>query len=668
MLIGSHRQALLERISTSRVLAEAAEHAAPDRRAGSPGLETAVDRVMQAMERARGLEVEALSFPSGPEHRTFSWSDQRRPFPEKAELWLRTQDGGELLLCRRADNFACSMGALRSTEPEGEILEVVEVGFGTRPGDYRSHRMAGKVALASGHYFEAAMLEALANRRAEGLLCGPGGDAVDATQVVARELGDPELFGEHQAFGFNLSGRQYNRLAQLLAAGETVKVRAVIRLSSGLGAVPAVRVSLPGSDLAQQRVVLVAHLGPGDGPLAAACLEEVMRVLATLAVQGGIPILRRGLDLLVLPHVQGSVAWLGQQTPPGQGVRGALQLSLPTSISAASLLVERPLDSAPSFLPDLLADHLRWAAAVEGSFRTERPMRLRGVPCSLNNPTLPLQAGERPIPSVWVNGQDPGRGGVRDVGAPHGPLHRLIAGVASAALDLCTLGEEDLPRLISGGHLRALRRLARRAGRLRAAARPAQEQADHAQATGQHIMWHAEASMKEGLVREHASLESAARFMGGPGRHALHLAEVEESLQHGMSGLLASLQAELATTLGVSGRAAPRRKKPTAMERRARAVVARRTFKGPLPTPHLLREAGRQHRTWLAGNAGALAQQPVAETLVQWVDGRRNLLEIFDLICLDHPTADLKLLWRYLEALQSAGWIELEEDRRIEEA
>ena len=667
MLIGSHRQAVLERISTSRVLAEAAEYAALDRRPGSPGLEKAAGRVMHAMERSRGLEVEALSFPSGPEHRYFSWSDQRRPFPEKAELWLRTPDGGELLLCRRTDNFACSMGAFRSTAPEGELLEVVEVGFGTRPGDYRSHRMAGKVAFASGHYFEAAMLEALANRNAEGLLCGPGGDARDATHVVARRLGDPELFGEHQAFGFNLSGRQYNRLAQLLAAGETVKVRAVIRLSSGLGEAPVIRASLPGSDLAGQRVVLAAHLGPGDGPLAAACLEEVMRALATLTVQGAIPPLRRGLDLLITPDVQGTVAWLAQDPSPGRGVRGALQLSLPSAISAASLRVERPLDSAPSFLPDLLADHLRWASEVEGSFRTDRPLRLRGVPCSPGNPTLPLQAGEQPIPAVWLHGQDPGRGG-RDVGAPHGPLHRLIAGMASAALDLCTLGEEDLPRLISGGHLRALRRLARRAGRLRAEARPEQERDDHAPAAGRHIMWNAEASMNEGLVREQETLESAARFMGGPGRHALHLAEVEESLQHGMSGLLVSLQTELATTLGVSGRSSPRRKATTALERRAEAVVARRTYEGPLPAPHLLRDAGGQHRTWLAHNAGALAQQPVADALVQWVDGRRNLLEIYDLIRLDHPVADLKLLWRYLEALQSAGWVDLEEDRRIEKA
>jgi hypothetical protein len=63
-----------------------------------------------------------------------------------------------------------------------------------------------------------------------------------------------------------------------------------------------------------------------------------------------------------------------------------------------------------------------------------------------------------------------------------------------------------------------------------------------------------------------------------------------------------------------------------------------------------------------------LADQPTAEELVQWVDGRRSLLEIFDLVRLDHPEADLKLLWRYLEALQGAGLLELRERTGISEA
>ncbi len=666
MLSGSQRQAVLARISTNRVLASAVQHAALDRLPGSPGLEQAASRIAARLEQVRGLEARAVSFPTGPERRYFSWVDQRRPFPELAELWLQEPDGGEILLCRRADNFACSMGAYRATEREGEVLDLVDVGFGTRPGDYRGHRMAGKVALASGHYFEAAMIEALASRRAEGLLCGPGGDTFDATRVVPRLLGDPELFGDHRAFGFNLSGRQYNRLAQRLAAGEAVKVRVAIRLAAGLGEAPGVTAALPGSDLDHQRVLLMVHLSRTDGPLAAAVLEELMRTLAALSVEGIIPPLRRRLELVALPDARATVAWMASHDGPEEAGLAALQLGLPSAVSAAKLALERPLAGTASFIGDQVEDHLRWAASVEGSFRTELPVSVRSARSGAANPTRPLHGRPKGIPTLWLRGREPA-GAVRDTGAPHGPLHRLTAGLACAALDLCTLGEADLPRLISSGHLRAQGRLARRAWRLRQAARPELEQEERTSAAGRHLMWHADASMKEGLVREQEILESAARFMGSPGRHALRLAEVEESMQQTMSGLLASLQAELATGLE-TGPATPRRKALTALERRAEAVVPRCSFEGPLPTPHLLREAEGTHRSWLAHNAGALADQPVAEELVQWINGRRTLLEVFDLVRLDHPHADPKLLWRYLEALQSAGWVELEEDRRITEA
>ena len=115
MLNGSQRQEVLARISTSRVLATAVEHAALDRLPGSPGLEEAASRVAAELEQVWGLQVEAFSYPSGPDQRYFGWSDQRRPFPEKAELWLQTPDGGELLLCRRAcelPRFVALLGEL----------------------------------------------------------------------------------------------------------------------------------------------------------------------------------------------------------------------------------------------------------------------------------------------------------------------------------------------------------------------------------------------------------------------------------------------------------------------------------------------------------------------------------------------------------------------------
>jgi len=58
----------------------------------------------------------------------------------------------------------------------------------------------------------------------------------------------------------------------------------------------------------------------------------------------------------------------------------------------------------------------------------------------------------------------------------------------------------------------------------------------------------------------------------------------------------------------------------------------------------------------------------VGELLLQWVDGKRTLLEIYDRLRLDEPRADLRVLWRYLEVLQGAGWVALDEVPNVETA
>jgi hypothetical protein len=94
----------------------------------------------------------------------------------------------------------------------------------------------------------------------------------------------------------------------------------------------------------------------------------------------------------------------------------------------------------------------------------------------------------------------------------------------------------------------------------------------------------------------------------------------------------------------------------------------RRLGAGPPPLPQLLRDTTVADRDWLAHNAWALRDQPVGELLLQWVDGKRTLLEIYDRLRLDEPRADLRVIWRYLEVLQGAGWVALDAVPNVETA
>ncbi len=657
MVTNSQRQTLLAQISKSRLLSLAADLDAIDRLPGGPGLERCFERAAESLRPA--AQVEVASLPTGPEHHYFSWSVERRPFTEHAELWLQLGDGRELPICRAADNPASCMGALRATAAEGDLLEVVDVGLGTRASDYRSHRMPGKLALASGHHFQAVMLEALATRHADGLLCGPGSEA-DPDRVVPNRLGDPSLFGSHRPFGFNLTLQQWSALVNRLAAEEPVWARVRLGQTLETGRLPLVSAVLEGSDLASERVLLAAELGPDGGALAAACLREAMQAIAVGVVAGEVPPLRRSLQLLLVPGPAGLVAWLAQHRELLPRVRAALFLTLPGA--PAGLRLHAPPPSRASFLPDLVEDHLRWAGAPLPPFRVERPLQVETPPYAPGSPVFPLVDRDVGVPALWLCGHagEPGH----PAGPPHA-LQLLTSALAGAALDLCTLQEEDLPRLACSSHCKGLERLARRAERLRALVQQELRQPERSSTEGRHLLWQAELGLREGLRREQATALSCGQYLSGPGQQALRLAEASSDLEQITEGTLRALHAEVASSLSPRARLSLKRRPLSAIERRASAVVVQRTLAGPLPLPNLLREVQPADREWLAHNDWLLAGQPVGEAALEWVDGERTLLDIYDRLCLDYPEADLRLIWRYLEALQGAGFLRLEESQRV---
>jgi hypothetical protein len=663
VLTNDQQQSILSKISTSRILAVAAELEALDRLLGGRELEQACERVAALLREAGAHQVGLTSFPCGADHRSYDWWQERRPFTEEAELWLVGPDESETLICRSSDNPACSMGAFRSTPPEGEVLEVVDVGFGTRPSDYRGHRLAGKLALASGHHFQAAMMEALAQRQAEGLLCGPGSEVAVPGHVVPNRLGDPSLFTPRRPMGFNLGAHQFNRLGNLLATGATVHARVRTRVTMDTGDLPAVTAALEGSELADEQVLLLADLSHTESPLGVACLQEILRTYSGLVVQGVLAPPRRSLHLVLGQGQQGVVAWLHERRDALSKIRAAMHLSLAAPEAATLVHVEPTLPARPTFLADLVHDNLRWAATARGAFRGDVPMEVKAERRASRGAVAVFADRSIAIPAVGLRGTDRPRlpDGPRSTVVTHGPLHRLTAALCSAVADLCSLRSDDLPRLICSSHLWGHRRLGRRSERLHDHIQHRLHHEEPDTRTGRHLLWLVETGLDEGLRRESEVVRSCAAFVDGRGQLDLGLAETDAQLRLAQGALKRSLTLKIAGAFGPRARMTVKRRPASALERRASAIVPRRRYEGPLPTPYLLREAAEADRLWLAHNAGLLEQQPVGEALMVWIDGERNLLEIYDRVCLDDPGADLKLLWRYLEALQSAGLLELGE-------
>jgi hypothetical protein len=643
VITAAQRNAILDRISPARITALTAELGAVDRTPGGRGLDQVYEQLAAALGQAGAEQVELKSYPFGPEHRYFGWSEERCPFTELAELWLRLPEGGEVLLCRSTDDPRCTMGALRSTSPEGEIFEVVDVGFGTRATDYRSHRMSGKVALASGHHVHAAMLEALAVRQAEGLLCGPGDLSPEGRSEdgVPRRLGDPSLFGRHRPFGFNLNAAQYNTLANRLAAGEEVHVRVRTRVRLDTGELPVLRARRDGSDLAAERVLLIVELGASATPEAAACAQELLRAVCALIVEAQIIPLRRALELLVVPSLQALVAHLAEAHGQLDEVRAVLLFSVEPDREPRVTVHHAPA-SRPSFIADLAVEHVRGAGLAP-----------QGAPYARGSLLAPLVDRELGLAGVWLRGR----------AATGARLRQLLAGLAATVVDLCTMQEDDLPRVIATCQLCGLERLATRASRLRDTIGE-ELAADRSSTTGRHLLWLIEEGLAAALRLEQETLRSCGEYLSGAGQQTLRLAEAAADLEQLVPSLQRSLHAEVAASLP-RARLSVRRRPLSPLERRAQTVVAHRAFVGPPPLPTLLRDAAPTDREWLAHNLEALARQPVDELALQWVDGARSVLEIWDRLRIDDPRVELRLIWRYLEVLAEVGLLRLEEQPNV---
>lgn len=657
MVTKQQQFAIFSKITTRRLLARSGNLDILNLR--GKGLLEGCELVAEHLSSSGAKPAELRTYAGGAENRYYSWSREQRPLVEEAELWLQEPEGREVLICRSTETATCSMGAFRSTRDEGEILEVVDVGAGTQPRDFRGTRMAGKVALVSGHHLQAAILEGLVNRQAAGLIAGPGIEGRDQDRIIHHRLDHPSIFGKQRPFGFNLSRSQYHQLLQRLSTGEPVKVRVVINVSLDPGLLPVVSATLPGSNLAAERILLTAELSPEQGSMGSACLQEIFHAIGSLVVEGKVPPLRRSLQVLVNTGPQSVVAWLEDNQEQLHQIKGVIHLVAREDRAPGRVWVQAPPPPRLSMLPDLLLDHLNLAAAAQVTLHGIAPLEVQ-IPSSADLSTSPLYNGDTALDGVtvqWSRGDRRRRDGGRTVGS----VARFAAGISGAALDLCCLQDNDIPRLMSGSHFRGLARLIRRAQSLRDVIQQTLHQDRSTSTTGRHLLWRCEAAMGEGLRREQEVLRRCAEFPSAPRRHALALAEASVELEQVATSLMRSLQQDVASLLPARAHLEVRRQPLSALERRAQKIRIHRAFAGPLPTPRLMPEATPADRGWLAGSAGALADNPPGECILQWVDSRLSLLELYDRLSWDHPRVDLKTIWRYLEVLQGAGLVRLEE-------
>lgn len=273
---------LLAEASGERVLETTATLAALARYPASRGFARAAEIVA---ERARAIgltDVRILDVPADVP----AW-DVRR-----GELWLLDPEPTKL-----ADAAEMPIAVAQYSRDADVEAELVAVGAGTSAADYRDADVRGKIVLASGPPHQVEPL-AIVERGALGILSYAQSaffGITPAEEAIAWGRLSPERARDGTpGFAFMLSPARGRALAQRLARGERLRVRARLRVEMRWpGQMKMVVAEIPGARIRDQDIVFTAHLdhpwpGANDNASGSAALLEIARVLLTLIRQGKI--------------------------------------------------------------------------------------------------------------------------------------------------------------------------------------------------------------------------------------------------------------------------------------------------------------------------------------------------------------------------------------------
>ncbi|HEY7513435.1 MAG TPA: DUF4910 domain-containing protein, partial [Vicinamibacteria bacterium] len=212
--------------------------------------------------------------------------------------------------------------------------ELVDVGAGARPEDYAGKAVEGKIVLASGALPLVHRLACL-ERGAAGFLS----DFPNQTTAFSGDDRDLVRWGHlspyetRNRFAFMLSKRQAEDLRARLRGGETIVLRARVRARMGAATYDVVSAALPGTDPSAGEVVLTAHLchqsaGANDNASGSAAILEVGRALRAAVARGTLPAPRRTIRFLWLPEIAGAQAWLVRNPERAKSLVAGLHMDM----------------------------------------------------------------------------------------------------------------------------------------------------------------------------------------------------------------------------------------------------------------------------------------------------------------------------------------------------
>ena len=321
---------------------------------GSRGFHAASEQIVASLKQYGFADAHIESLPA--DGKIFYGTQRSRPAwnADFAELW-----DGET---RLASWDAAPITLAQDSASADVTTDLVDVGGGTDEKDYAGKDVKGKIVLASAQPGAVAAL-AVAKFGAAGIVSYAQNQKTawwGEDENLVR-WGHLDTFAPFETFGFMVSLKTARALQKRLAAGETIRLHAIVKTGKEPGAYEIATATIPGTDLRDEEIVFSCHLdhprpGANDNASGCATILEVARTLSKLVAEKRLEPPRRTIRFVWPAEVEGTLALLNGRPDITKRIKAAIHLDMVGGAPAATKAifhVTRGPASQPSFIYDI---------------------------------------------------------------------------------------------------------------------------------------------------------------------------------------------------------------------------------------------------------------------------------------------------------------------------
>ncbi|MCL2549052.1 MAG: DUF4910 domain-containing protein, partial [Symbiobacteriaceae bacterium] len=468
---------------------------------------------------------------------------------------------------------------------------------------------------------------------------------------------------EKPCFGFVLSPKGGDMLRRAVSAQKEkhrldpaqpayLKVLAKVDAKLYPGAIENVEAFIPGET--SEEVLLEAHLchpqaSANDNASGVGVLLEVAGILQKMINNGNLPRPQRGIRFLLIPEMTGTYAWLSQNEERLGDIKAGLNLDMvgeKQELCQGPFIVEYPPQAAFSFVGDLAAailDEVALEAKNLGGTGSYALFKHTTAPFSggsdhyiLSDPTVGIPA---PMLIQWPDKFYHTSADTIDKVDPM-MLYRVACLTATYGWLTANIGKADLSWLQTESRTRYLTEIG---GVLRSAASTKDSAAGLADVRDK---------LNYLLMLRKEQLASLANFVAVEAK--AEFAEDLKRQQDLLTVLTEKLWQEHLAACGLCE--TPGVTKAEACPKMQR--TPKRTFRGPWNSRSWIEELSPEDQeAWALFNK-RYGRRGNSTILVYWIDGKRTLAEVCDLVALETGSVDKEYCLEFVNWMTKLGLIE----------